>query len=86
MTYFKGVLVGILATVIAIILWFLGVVFFVVKPALDVAAAASNGAVSNGAVGWDVGSYAEASHLWVSCLLIFMAGLIWEFRRARRLA
>ena len=40
MTYFKSVLVGLLATVIAIILWFLVVVNFVVKPALKAATAA----------------------------------------------
>ena len=73
MTYFKSILVGLLATVIAIILWFVGVVFFVVKPALNEAAAASHGVV-----GWDVSSAAEAYHLLAICLLTFMAGFIWE--------
>jgi len=79
MTYFKSVLVGLLATVIAIILWFFGVVYIVLKPA-------SNGAVaaSNGAVGWDPIAFARTFHLWPICLLVFMTGFIWEFRRAPR--
>ena len=48
-------------------------VFFVVKPALNEAAAASHGVV-----GWDVSSAAEAYHLLAICLLTFMAGFIWE--------
>ena len=69
-------------------LWFFGVVFFVLKPASNGAVAAQNGALvaSNGAVGWDPISVAKMTHLGTICLLVFMAGFIWEFRRARRLA
>ena len=81
MTYFKSVLVGLLATVIAFMLWVFVVVFFLVRPALNEAAAASNGAV-----GWDpISIIRNTSYLWAICLPAFMAGFIWEFRRLKSL-
>ena len=83
MTYFKSVLVGLLSTVIAIILWLFAVIAYfsvVSKTAISVVSEPA----SNAAVGWDVGSYANTYHLWAFCLLAFIVGFVWEFRRARR--
>jgi len=85
MTYIKSVFVGLLATFIAIIVWFFGVVVLVIQPASKEAASTSSGAMG-GAVGWDPISVAKMTHLGTICLLVFMAGFIWESRRARRLA
>jgi len=73
MVYVKSLLAGIAALVIAAVLSpfvMLIYVYVVYRPA------------ANQAVGWDPVSFAKQPLSWLIGTLIFLAGFLWEFRRA----
>jgi len=73
MKYLKSLVAGTVAVAIAAALSpiVMGIYFIVVyRPG------------ANGASGWDPTSSAKQPMIWVISLLIFVAGFVWEFRRA----
>jgi len=73
MVYFKSLLAGLTALIIATVLspLIMGIYLYVVyRPA------------ANEAIGWDPISFAKRPLIWLVGALIFLAGSLWEFRRA----
>jgi hypothetical protein len=76
MVYFKSVLAGLAALIIATVLspFIVGIyISLVYKPAAN---------ESIGSIGWDPISFAKQPLCWLVAALIFLAGFMWELRRA----
>ena len=77
MIYIKSLVAGITAVVIATLLspFLMGLyVYIIYKPK------------ENEAIGWDPISFAHRPSAWliIAVIVIFMAGFVWEFRRAAK--
>ena len=75
MIYVKSLVVGIAAVVIATILspFLMGLYLYIAyKPK------------ENEAIGWDPISFTKRPVAWLIIALIFVAGFVWEFRRAAK--
>ena len=73
MVYFKSLLAGLTALIIATVLspFIMGIYLYVVyRPA------------ANEAISWDPISFAKRQLIWLVGALIFLAEFMWEFRRA----
>jgi len=73
MVYLKSLVAGTVAVAMAAALSpiLMGLYFYVVyRPG------------ANEAIGWDPTSFAKQPPIWVLSALVFMAGFVWEFRRA----
>jgi hypothetical protein len=73
MVFLKGLIAGTVAVALAAVLSpiVMGIYFYVVyRPG------------ANEAVGWDPTSFVKQPMIWTVTAVIFVAGFVWEFRRA----
>jgi hypothetical protein len=75
MIYLKGIVAGIVAVFSVAVLLFVGIVtYLVVSPSKE---------QGEGAIGWDPVSVIRPGPVLI-ILAVFVAGFLWEFRRASR--
>ncbi len=76
MIYLKCIFAGIVAVFSVVVLLFVGIVIYLVI-------AASSKGQGDGSIGWDPISVVRPGPVLV-ILAVFVAGFLWEFRRASR--